>query len=365
MVSKITCAFFMLFLPSIASTQTAAPSTGDITVRLSQGLDSATARPNQLAAGSVIKSTNPAVAVGVPAGVLLVSEQSGEFSVHLVRLSTGGQFLRTASSSGVLAGVSKLGGFLHDANAPKTASSGPRVYLPANTDIRFTLSDAPPQPAAPPVRQARAPMPPPPPRHPANTVLDVPAAAPEYPAMHATHPAQENCWWIPYVSTKWGFEAPLETCENKETNIRIVETATGLSILLHDATGPQSDFLTVENKAADQPIETAIRQQFIMKLKVPAARTSCKVQKGDSVGSAESYTVAATGSYSKLKKFQGTDDGDPGEDPCPGLTMDDAVARSFLYLPNETKAHFFFIQEEDYGASFNHDAMRYPSKDGQ
>jgi hypothetical protein len=127
-----------LVLTSVAQT---VPPSGDVTVRLTQSLDSANGRPTSAAV--VVTSSNPAIASGSSAIVQIVRGQSGGLSVELVRLAVSGQTFRTTSSAGELAG-----GLMGQINrALQNSASGSRVLLTQGTDVRFTLAKPPSSPA--------------------------------------------------------------------------------------------------------------------------------------------------------------------------------------------------------------------------
>jgi hypothetical protein len=213
-------------------------------------------------------------------------------------------------------------------------------------------------PAKPPAPVARAAAPPPP-SHPSADVVDLAPAAPGYPPIHASHPAMDGCWWVPFLSHNFGFEAAIQTCGKKETTTLVFENEKGIVIKYQgNAAIEPEQICVVETKPAEQTIEAAIKQKHIMTLSVPAARSSCRA-KCDPVNSAGTLNcnVEAVGPYSKLKKFNTEDD--RGESPCPGLTTDDAIARFFLYRPSESKTKYLFFQEDDNGIVFDHESLHF------
>ncbi len=143
----------LLFALSFARAQTVSPSQGELTVRLTQGLDSMTQRAGQTSAGIVIKSNATAAPRGTPAVVQLIND-NGTFSVRLVSLTLIGQSLPAASSAAALTGVSRVLGLARQAGAPQNSVSGNRVFLPESTEVRFTLT-APPAVAAAPAPAVR------------------------------------------------------------------------------------------------------------------------------------------------------------------------------------------------------------------
>jgi hypothetical protein len=196
---------------------------------------------------------------------------------------------------------------------------------------------------------AKAPLPPPPPAHPAASIVDLPPAASGYPPLHASAPAAEGCWWTPFLAQKLSLEMLVQQCERGKSmggnSPRFIADDNGVSVLT-DGTNDATQILTIHSKPASQPIILAIQQQFVNKLDDPAARESCKVSRDiQPTTSGETYSVEATGPYSKLKKFD--DSEGTGENPCPGLSTEDGAARSFLYLPQDSKTKFILIQTRD------------------
>ena len=208
--------------------------------------------------------------------------------------------------------------------------------------------------------QAAAPAPPPPPRHPAPTVVDLPPAAPGYPPMHASNPAQDGCWWTPFVSQNLGLEMAVSHCETNLWAVIAAETPTGITLASPGSSSPPEQVLTLETKPAGQTMEAAIKQQFILKLKVPAARLSCRAQCDTAADGATTCKVIATGSYAKLKKFNREDDS--SEDPCPGLITTDAVTIYFLARPSESKTTFLYVTVDDLASAMNDATIHFLSQ---
>jgi hypothetical protein len=215
----------------------------------------------------------------------------------------------------------------------------------------------------------RVPITPRPPSHPTNTVRDVPPAAPGYPAIHASHDAQEGCWWIPFFSEKFQLEAAVQTCADRKMTTLVLQMEDGLGLQYQgDApVKPPERFVQIVSKNGDQSIEIAIKQQFISRLKVAAARTACKAIRGygshDPADTGISktnpelkfYAVEASGPYAKLKKFQGEE----AESPCEDLQMNDVMSSFFAYNPTESKTKYLFFQEDDNGNVFDQDSVHF------
>jgi hypothetical protein len=105
--------------------QQAAPTSGDVVVRLAQPVDFATARPIQMVRATVVSSTNPAVSAGGPA-ILQVVTRDGSYTLKLVRLINGSQPLTTMSQAGV--------------STDGTPASGKQTSLPVGATLSFTLT---------------------------------------------------------------------------------------------------------------------------------------------------------------------------------------------------------------------------------
>jgi hypothetical protein len=269
--------------------------------------------------------------------VQLIADPAGGFMVQLVRLGINGQVFRTASSGAVLGGLmGKAGGILRRPNSV----SGPRVFLPGGTDVRFTLASP---PAQGPMPQRPAPSAPPAPAHPSATVVDLPPGAPGYPPLHASRPAADGCWWVPFVSQTFKLEIAVQQCAPPAFNTLLGESKDGITQQYQKPPlAPPEVIFTVHSKPAQQTIEAAIKQQFISHLKEAGARTSCQAKRDtDGIGKWDSYSVSATGPYAKLKKFNSSEPG--GDIPCEGLQSGD-VSNYFLYQPAESKTKFLFIQ---------------------
>ncbi len=353
-----TLAFgFAIALCGAVSAQTSSPS-GTVSIRILRAIDSSTMRPGQAIPGTVVASSNGSVPAGGGAAIQLVSDAAVGFTVQLARLGINGQMFGTKSASAALPNG--------------LPASGKTLSIPANTVVIFTLGEATargparPRPGQPASTRASVR-----PQHPDKSVVDLPPAAPGYPPVHASNPvAQDNCWWIPFESKKFGFEAAVQTCADPKMTTLVTETETGLQwqTLPESGTVQKGQILTVLTKPAGQSIEDAIRQQFVMKLKVPAARTSCKVIKDfgngtpDDTGisknnpSIQFYSIKATGPYSKLKKFNSED---ATEAPCPDLESNDAISMFFQYNPEESKTKFLFFQEDDNGSILNNDSIHF------
>ena len=229
----------------------------------------------------------------------------------------------------------------------------------SKTEIAAELSrEATSQPS--PVAPARAPATVSPPPHPASTVVDLAPAAAGYPPMHASRAAQDGCWWAPFASQKFGLEMAVPHCETNGWAVEAGEDSTGITLLSVGASGSPEHVLTVEAKPAEQSIEAAIRQQFIAKLKVLAARQSCRAQCDTKNDGMISCKVIATGPYSKLKKFNQPDDS--SEDPCPDLMSNDAVVVLFLYRPAESKTKFLLYSADDLGGSLDESTIHFTAQ---
>lgn len=206
-----------------------------------------------------------------------------------------------------------------------------------------TAQPAAPAPAPAPVPQHIA-------AHPASTFVDLPPAAPGFPPLHASAPAPEGCWWVPFVSPQLSLEMLVLNCDQGHwmggTPAHFIAGAQSVSVVLQGS-NDATELFTVCHKPAAQTITAAIQQQFINKLPVAAARTRCKPVRDTPPPHGESYHIEATGPYSKLKKFASTDDGPADEDPCPGLQSDDVTGRSFLYIPEDSKNEFIFFHIQE------------------
>ena len=362
------CVLGVLFRVQTSSAQGVAPASGEITVRITQAIDSAVLRPGQAVQGNV-QSNSPEVPKGSLAFMTLLPGPGGT-TLRLIRIQANGQLLNASSSAVKLAPglFNKVNNARRAPGEPEVTAAGPHIYLRPNTDIVFTLAPAPPPPAPRPgagQKIGRQAPPPPPPSRPEPTVVDLPPAAPGYPPLHASHAARQGCFWTPFVSQKFGFEAAVEKCDDPIMNLRVVEMADGLGLVYE--TKPPFKFVTVVTKPADQTIEAAIKQQYILKQKNATERTSCRVVKGLGVGAPDdngvsksnpsilTYSVQPYGPYAKLKKFQG----DTAETPCPELHGNDTVGMIFQYNPSESKTTYLFFQTDENAEVFDDDSIHF------
>ena len=141
-----------------ASCSTAAsPSSGDITVRLTDGLDSATEKVGDYSEAVVTRSTITAVPAGSQAIVQLVADaKAAGFGMQLQQLRVGSTVMCTASSSAALAGgwTARMNNKLRVPGAPRDAVSGAHVFVPESTDVLFTLTAPPAAPPEGPAQEA-------------------------------------------------------------------------------------------------------------------------------------------------------------------------------------------------------------------
>ena len=129
----------------VARGQTGAPNSGEITVQLVQGIDSAV-NPHGKSEGRVTKSTNPVVPVGSAALLGLSSDPvNGGYTVKLMRLGINGQMVPAASSDVALAPdfLNKMLERTRAKGQPQDAVSGTRVFLPEKMIVRMTLAQPP------------------------------------------------------------------------------------------------------------------------------------------------------------------------------------------------------------------------------
>ena len=343
----ISLALFAATSVAVVHAQTPGPASGELTVQLTQGLDSAT-NPKAMSQGRVTKSTNPLVPVGSSALMGLSSNPiNGGYTVVLLRLGINGQLVPAASSDVEPAPdfFNKAQERLRAKGQPQDAVKGTRVFLPEKMIVRFTLAPPPPpRPATPtppptpaPV-QARVPL-----KHPAPSVVDLPPTFPGAPPLHASRAANDGCWWEPFAATTQGFELPVQHCSDPANDNTFEETATGLSFR-QGTTDPATAF-TIYPKSATQTVELAIKAQF---LKKPSDRTACVVKKFDNLGNFQSFGVQAPHSTK-------TD--------CAGLYQSDSDATestTFFFNATESKTKYIKFTGEYIGVyPFDLQALRF------
>ena len=330
-MSRLILSVVILCSSGTLVAQLPGPASGDVTLRLIQGVDSAVPM-HAISQGTVTESTNPDIHVGSTGAAQLVTEPDGGSSVQLVRLLMNGQAFRVASSSAVFA-PDHAPSFLEKGRWAKYSTSGSHVFLPQNTLVRFTLAALPGQGTAPAspnnpsaVRSSIAA-----PRHPASTVVDLPPALPGAPPLHASRPANDGCWWEPFASKSLGFELPVQHCSKAADDPVVQESPTGLESSFHKGE-PLQDGFTVLSKPADQTIEASIKARFFKK---PSDRIACVVKKYPNEGNFQSYGVAPL-------RSRRTD--------CAGLYEADSDATEaieFLYNPADSKTRYIEFKGEN------------------
>ena len=130
----------------MACSTAGSPSSGNITVRMTDGLDSASQKPGDYSEAVVTRSTIAAVPSGSQAIVQLVTDATaGGFGMQLQQIRVGSKVMCTASSSAALAGgwAARMNNTLRVPGAPRDAVGGARVFVPETTDIAFTLTTPP------------------------------------------------------------------------------------------------------------------------------------------------------------------------------------------------------------------------------
>ena len=136
---KVTLLVSLLIAATLSlRSQQPSPTSGDVTVRLSEPIDFATARPLQAVRSVVVSSSNPAIPAGSLA-VLQLQNRDGSYTLKLMRIAAGGPPLKTMSEPGVLINGSP--------------ASGPHASLANGAMLRFTLTQQDGSPGAP-VQQA-------------------------------------------------------------------------------------------------------------------------------------------------------------------------------------------------------------------
>ena len=121
----------LLFLALVSAfglnAQQPAPTSGDITVKLAEPLNFATAIPLQNVRSIVTDTTNPAIPPGSLA-ILQLQNRDGSYVLKLVGVNAGGRIIRPTSQAGVAVGG--------------PPASGPKASLANGAILKFTLTDA-------------------------------------------------------------------------------------------------------------------------------------------------------------------------------------------------------------------------------
>ena len=139
---RLMFALSLILVRTTGACQTSTPASGEITVQLIQGLDSA-ANSSGTSEGRIIKSTSAALSIGsrVLLGVVADSPNDG-FIVKLLRLEVGGKLVPAASSDVVAAPdfYNRAQEKLRARGLPPDAVKGAHVFLPEKMIVRFTLA---------------------------------------------------------------------------------------------------------------------------------------------------------------------------------------------------------------------------------
>ena len=131
----------LLLIGVLSPCQTSAPTTGEVTIRLTQGLDSAK-DPAAASEGRVTKSTNPAVPVGTSV-MVQVAKEGSSFTTKLLTMTLSGKAVPANSSEVVAAPdfFNKAQERLRAPGQPQDAVAGSHVFLPERMIIRMTLAE--------------------------------------------------------------------------------------------------------------------------------------------------------------------------------------------------------------------------------
>jgi hypothetical protein len=168
-----------------------------------------------------------------------------------------------------------------------------------------------------------------------------PAAAAE-----PSRPPDQGCSWETFESTELGIRLLVENCA--DPSMHYVFSTNGDWLEQHrpsdDRTFNSHQVIRVITKPADQPIEAAIRQQFIATLTDKEARASCKVApaKDTTVRSAGKilFEIVPTGAYARKILRQLKDE--PRDFGCGDYGKGQATLY-FEYHPAESKTKYLWV----------------------
>jgi hypothetical protein len=142
-VMKLTSLLSLALVSAFSlNAQQPAPTSGDITVKLAEPLNFATAIPLQNVRSVVTDTTNPAIPTGSLA-VLQLQTLDGSYTLKMMGLNVGGRIVTTTSKAGV-----SMGG---------SPASGKNASLANGAVLKFTLTDAAGNPGQPVGRAAAQP----------------------------------------------------------------------------------------------------------------------------------------------------------------------------------------------------------------
>ena len=181
-------------------------------------------------------------------------------------------------------------------------------------------------------------------------------------ASAASRDPEPGCAWQPFASKELGIRLLVQDCTDPRA--RYVFSARDGWLEQHrpadDTTYGSPRVIRVLTKPADQPIEAAIRTQFIATLGDKEARASCKVAaaKGTAVkgGGKQVFQLVPTGAYEKkiLRELQK----EPRDFGCGDYGKGQSTVY-FEYHPAESKTRFLWVDAGQDAPLFDENSIEF------
>ena len=181
-------------------------------------------------------------------------------------------------------------------------------------------------------------------------------------ASAASRDPEPGCAWQPFASKELGIRLLVQDCTDPRA--RYVFSARDGWLEQHrpadDTTYGSPRVIRVLTKPADQPIEAAIRTQFIATLADKEARASCKVAaaKGTAVkgGGKQVFQLVPTGAYEKkiLRELQK----EPRDFGCGDYGKGQSTVY-FEYHPAESKTRFLWVDAGQDAPLFDENSIEF------
>jgi hypothetical protein len=181
-------------------------------------------------------------------------------------------------------------------------------------------------------------------------------------AAQPSRPPFDGCTWQPFESKELGIRLLVQNCTDPKMHYEF--SAKDGWLEQHrpadDRTFNPAQIVRVLNKPADQPIEAAIRQQFIDTLADAHAKASCKPRpfKNPEVKAKGKllFQIMPTGAYAKVirKRLER----EPGDFGCGEFGAGQSTAY-FEYHPGDTKTRFLYVDTGQDGPLFDEDSIEF------
>jgi hypothetical protein len=178
----------------------------------------------------------------------------------------------------------------------------------------------------------------------------------------ASRDPEPGCAWQPFESKELGIRLLVEDCT--DPSAKYVFSAKDGWLEQHrpadDVTYGSHQVIRVLAKPAAQPIEAAIRAQFVATLADKAARASCKVVPAKETavkgGGKQVFELAPTGAYEKkiLRELQK----EPRDFGCGDYGKGQSTVY-FEYHPGESKTRFIWVDAGQDAPLFDENSIEF------